>query len=539
MLVSRAHRGYNQNCRPASFHSFKSLCFRDTLMICVSIGRGRHKQMIAEHRHLVDQGARLVELRLDYIRRDVNLKRLLADRPCPVIATCRREQDGGKWTGSEQARLILLRSAIADGVDYVDLEEDIAGGIPRFGKTKRIISYHDFRETPENLGEIHARLAAWDPDIVKIATMAHHPHDNARMLDLVRKSSIPTVGLCMGDIGTPSRLLAGRFGAPFTYATFHHERSLAPGQLSYGQMTEIYDYDTINEQTEIYGVIADPIGHSLSPLLHNTAFREMELNKRYLPFRVPREYLDAFMADCHVLGIKGLSVTIPHKEEIIGYLHQVDPGARAIGAVNTVVFRGREAVGYNTDLDAAMRSLQGVLGDMPGDKPLQGRHALVLGAGGVAKAVVYGLRQAEVEVTISSRTLERAKQLATKMGCKAIDWESRHKLKQPHIVVNCSPVGMHPNVDETPYERACMRQGMIVFDTVYNPEQTLLVKEARERGCRVVTGVDMFVRQAAMQSRHFTGREPPVPLMRQVMRRAIGAARDEPGSVETDDKKSG
>ena len=238
-------------------------------MICVSIGRGRHRHVIAEHRHLVDQGAQMVELAAGLHQRRVNLRRLVADRPCPVVITCRRTADGGKFTGTEEQRRLLLRTAIAEGVEYVDLEEDVAASIPRFGRTKRIISFHDFRKTPDNLDEIHRRLCALDPDIVKIGTMANHPHDNLRMLELTRRSKVPTVGLCMGDIGIPSRILAGKFGAPFTYATFHHERALAPGQLSFQQMTEIYHYDQINAETEVYGVIADPIGHSLSPLIHN------------------------------------------------------------------------------------------------------------------------------------------------------------------------------------------------------------------------------------------------------------------------------
>lgn len=209
-------------------------------MICVSIGRGRHRFVIAEHQHLAERGAELVELRLDYINGPVNVKRLIADRPTPVVITCRRWRDGGKFRGSEQERLVLLRTAIAEGAEYVDLEEDVAGQAPRFGATRRIVSLHDFRRTPDDLEAIHRRLGQLDADIVKISTMANHPGDNLRMLRLVEKSKVPTVGLCMGDMGIPSRILAGRFGAPFTYATFSEERALAPGQLSFEQMTETY-----------------------------------------------------------------------------------------------------------------------------------------------------------------------------------------------------------------------------------------------------------------------------------------------------------
>ena len=205
-------------------------------MICVSIGRGRHRHMIAEHRHLAEQGAKLVELRLDYINGPVNIRRLIADRPCAVVIACRRPADGGKWQGSEEQRQLLLRTAIAEGVDYSIWKTTLPLG-PRFGKTKRIVSFHDFRKTPDNLDEIHRRLSQCDADIVKIATMANHPSDNVRILDMVRKAKIPTIGMGMGDIGVPTRILAGKFGPPHTYATFHSERAMAPGQLSFEQMT--------------------------------------------------------------------------------------------------------------------------------------------------------------------------------------------------------------------------------------------------------------------------------------------------------------
>jgi 3-dehydroquinate dehydratase / shikimate dehydrogenase len=494
-------------------------------MICVSIGRGRHRHVIAEHRHLVDQGAKLVELRLDYINGDVNLRRLLADRPCPVVVTCRRAADGGKFAGTEEQRLLLLRSAIAEGVDYVDLEEDIAQSIPRFGRTKRIISLHDFRKTPDNLEEIHRRMCELDPDIVKISTMANHPHDNLRLLELSRSSKVPTIGLCMGDIGIPSRILAGKFGAPFTYATFHHERALAPGQLSYQQMTEIYNYDQINAETEVYGVIADPIGHSLSPQIHNAGFRQCQLNKVYIPIRVPRENLLQFIDDAPAWGIKGLSVTIPHKEQVMRKLTEAEAAVRGIGAANTVLFDGQKRLGYNTDCRAAMESLAAVVeGPEEFERRLKGKTALVLGAGGVGKAIVYELVRRGANVVVTDGVPRQALTLANRYECRSVEWPARHTI-MADLLFNCTPVGMHPNVDETPFERHHLRPSMIVFDAVYNPENTLLVKDARSRNCTVVTGVEMFVRQACLQFKLFTGQDGPAELMRETIRRVIGAAK--------------
>ncbi|HBO45975.1 MAG TPA: shikimate dehydrogenase [Planctomycetaceae bacterium] len=494
-------------------------------MICVSIGRSRHKMVLAEHRHLVEQGAKMVELRLDYIRGDVNIPRLLADRPCPTLISCRREIDGGRFTGDEQQRQLLLRTAIAEGVDYIDLEEDIAGSIPRFGKTKRVVSLHDFRKTPDDLDEVHRRLSRFDPDIIKIATMANRPHDNVRMLDLVRRSEIPTVGLCMGDIGVPTRILAGRFGAPFTFATFSHERSLAPGQLSFDEMVQTYHYDQINEQTEVYGVIADPIGHSLSPLIHNAAFAERGMNRIYLPMRVPREDVRTFLAEADQLGVKGLSVTIPHKEAVLEMLTGSDGIVQGIGACNTIVFQEGERIGYNTDYRAAMESLEEALGGVQGDRnPLVGKTALVLGAGGVGKAIAFGLIRRGATVILTDGQTRIAERLAARLQCQTIDWPKRHTVSAD-ILINGTPIGMHPNVDETPFPKHHLRPAMVVFDAVYNPESTLLVKDARSRNCRVVTGVDMFVRQACLQFKLFTGEDGPAETMREVIRRTIAAAR--------------
>ncbi len=469
----------------------------------------------------------MVEFRLDYVTGRINIARLMANRPenCQVIITCRRKEDGGKWNGTEEARQLHLREAIAEGVDYVDLEEDIAGNIPRYGETKRIISYHNFRKTPEDLRELHDRMSKLDPDVVKIATMANNPHDNVRMLELMQESEIPTVAMCMGDIGTPSRILASKFGAPFTYATFHHERALAPGQLSFKQMAEVYRYEDIDVDTEVYGVIADPVGHSLSPQVHNAAFHAKGVKAVYCPFRVPADSLDQFIQDAPRLGIRGLSVTLPHKEAIAKHLSKIDPPVKSIAAVNTVVFDGSETVGYNTDFNAAMDCLEqtlGAIGAQP--SPVKNKRVLVLGAGGVARPIVYGLRNRGALVTVASRTKKRSDRLAATYDCKAVDWETRQRV-HCDILINCTPIGMHPNVDESPMPKTHLKPSMLVFDTVYNPESTLLIKDSRSQNCQTITGVEMFVRQALLQFFLFTRQEVSTDVMRDVLTKAIGPVR--------------
>ena len=412
-------------------------------MICVSIGRGRHRHMIAEHRHLVDNGIRLVELRLDYLQGEVQVKRLLKDRPCPVIVTCRRKVDGGRWEHDEDARLRLLRTAIVEGADYVDLEDDVAGGVPRYGTTKRIVSHHDFHRTPADLTLLHKRLASMDADVVKIATMANHPTDNLRMLQMVHASKQPTVGICMGDIGVPTRVLAGRAGAPFTFATFNEDRVLAPGQVGWRQMRDMYRYDTITPATRIYGVVADPVSHSLSPVVHNAAVAAAGIDAVYLPFRVPAEQIDEFLAGASRWPLAGLSVTIPHKEAVLRHATRVDELVKGIGAANTLGFGPDGVTAANTDAEAAVESLAAALeaDEQPsGGDGLGVKTALILGAGGAARAVAFGLKQRGIEVTVASRTLERGRKIAAEVGCKAVDWAARHRMPYD-CIVNATPVG--------------------------------------------------------------------------------------------------
>ena len=420
-----------------------------------------------------------------------------------------------------------MRTAIAEGVEYVDLEDDVAASIPRFGRTKRIISLHDFRKTPDNLDEIHRRLCGLDPDIVKICTMANHPHDNLRMLELIRRSKVPTIGLCMGDIGMPTRILAGKFGAPFTYATFHHERVLAPGQLSFQQMTEIYHYDQIDADTEVYGVIADPIGHSLSPLIHNVGLPPLRAEQGLHSHSACRaRTCRGSSTTRRRLGIRGLSVTIPHKEEVVKKLTEADGAVRGIGAANTVVFDGKKRLGYNTDYRAAMDSLEAALGGAEEvEQRAEGQDRP--GARRRRRGQGHRLRPDPPRRQRRGRPTAwpgRPSRWPSASSAAAVEWAARHSVAAD-LLFNCTPVGMHPNVDETPFEKHHLRPSMIVFDAVYNPENTLLVKEARSRNCTVVTGVDMFVRQACLQFELFTGQEGPADLMRETIRRAIGAAK--------------
>ena len=494
-------------------------------MICVSLGRTRHSAFLEGHRQLAEQKAELVELRVDWIRRRPDIGRLLKDRPTPVVVTCRRKEDRGLWMGDEDQRRAVLREAIIGGAEYVDIEEDIAKSIPRYGKTQRIVSYHNFDETPGELYDIYERMTQCDPDVIKIVTMANSPTDNVRILEMAEAAQIPTVAFCMGEFGIPSRILCARTGAPFTYAGFSREREMAPGQLTFAEVRNLYRYNKITKNTKVFGVIGDPIAHSKSPLLHNAAFRKIGFDGVYLPLRIPADVLKVSLQEYEKLGFQGFSVTIPHKEDVLDFADSPDVQSDLIGAANTLFKVGTEWHATNTDYDAIIETINDAMVAAKLDQPsFKDKRVLILGAGGVARAAACAMQQQDANVVITNRTRNRAKVLAEELGCRTTLWANRGS-EQCDILINCTSVGMHPNVDETPYEQHWLNESMLVFDTVYTPENTLLLKHARLRGCPTASGIEMFIRQAAHQFKLFTGQEPPMEYMIETLRRSLSAVR--------------
>jgi 3-dehydroquinate dehydratase/shikimate dehydrogenase len=336
------------------------------------------------------------------------------------------------------------------------------------------------------------------------------------------------IPIAMGELGIFTRVLGRKYGSPFTYAGFNAERTFAPGMLLYWTLKRDYCYEQINAQTEVYGVIGDPIGHSLSPAIHNPAFRKLGLNKVLVPILIPEESLAESLGALAWLDLKGYSVTIPHKEEIVPLLASKDGAVEKTGSCNTVLVQSGQRVGYNTDYRAAMDALEEVLGwvaESEDSSPLFEKPILILGAGGVARSIAFGLSRRGANITITNRHDDRAAALAEEVGCRYVNWAQRASTLA-EIVINCTPVGMHPNVDDTPVPPATfLRSEMIAFDTVYHPENTMFLKLARERGCKTVSGADMFLRQAAAQFKLYTGQDAPVDLMLETLRRKLGPIR--------------
>ncbi|MCE9564730.1 MAG: shikimate dehydrogenase [Planctomycetes bacterium] len=493
--------------------------------VLVVIGRTRHKMVAAEIQEAAKRGSNFIELRLDFLAKAIDFKRFTPHKQCPWVATLRRPQDGGRFGGTEPERQTILRQAIVSGAfEWVDLETDIASTIPRFGKVKRIISYHNLSETPEDLEGIYAGMLKQDADVYKVSVLAQKPEDVVRIVRLQQSAPKPTVAFGMGDIGQCSRFIALKYGAPWIYAAFNKERGIAPGLPSLDEFRTTFPIKSINADTEIFGVVGDPVGHSLSPLLHNHIYKRFGINALYLPFRAPRGMLRETLEQYEHFPVSGYSVTVPHKEPAAALAAEKEATVEITGAANTLVRRPDGSfAAYNTDYPAIIESVKAHLKERTQDGPtvqISQLSILILGAGGAARALAFGLHSEGAQITIAGRTYEKAQKLAEEVKCKAVDWHARHAVSFD-VLVNCTPVGMHPNVDEAPCHFSILKPGLTVFDTIYTPETTLLLREARLRGCHTITGVDMFVRQAKHQIELFVGQSPDLELMRQIVRKAL------------------
>lgn len=488
--------------------------------ICAVVAGAKAESM---HRQLARalRETRTVELRLDWLADDREirrfLKRLAGAKPgaaVTLIATCRRREAGGRYRGSIAKQLVHLSEAVRAGCAWYDLEIESASKCPPelldvlLGEGRELRSAHFFRGMPRNLGRVVANLERGRPDAIKIAAQCDSLADSLKLARLARTRR-KIVAMPMGEVALPVRFLALRERGGFAYAPV--ENATAPGQISLEEIKNLYRVDDFGRRTGVYGVIGDPIGHSLSPQMQNAGFQARGINAVYLPFLV--HDLGDFLGAVEALGIRGFSVTIPHKERILRHLDGCDPLAAKIGAVNTVVVRGGgKLYGYNTDYVSVLRALAPRI-------PLRGSRVLIVGAGGAARAVAFALAEAGAAVCIFARRSEKAKSLARAAGGEAL---ARNRLRREFFdaIVNATPVGMYPREGRSPLE-ARELNCRLVFDTVYRPRRTKLLELAARRGVETVSGIEMFIAQGTAQWEIWTGERAPVEAMRRAVVRAF------------------
>jgi 3-dehydroquinate dehydratase / shikimate dehydrogenase len=461
---------------------------------------------------------RTIEVRLDWLRSRREILRFIAwlghHRPqARLIATCRRREAGGRFSGTVAAQQLCLLLAAGAGCRACDVEwESLAATPARFwpffwGDAAPIVSAHFFGRFPANPAAVVRRLERSPARFVKIAAECRGMRESLRLLALARGRRRRIV-VPMGEAAFPARVLALRQRSALAYAAAG--RPTAPGQPSLDELKDLYRADRLTARTRVYGVIGNPVAHSLSPWLHNAGFHARGIDAVYVPFLV--RDLGDFLAAVTPLSLRGFSVTLPHKQAILAHLDGCDPLARAIGAVNTVVVRGGGRLyGYNTDYVGVLRALERRV-------RLAGSRVLILGAGGAARAVAFALAEAGAVVAVCARREARARRLARAVGGQAVP---RRALRREFFdaIVNATPVGMHPGANRSPLaprELNCR----LVFDLVYRPAKTPLLALAERRGIETVSGIEMFLAQGVAQWEIWTGERAPVA----PIRRAVFAA---------------
>jgi 3-dehydroquinate dehydratase / shikimate dehydrogenase len=489
--------------------------------VCVAVIGSDPAEMVEKAEVLVRDNT-FLEFRLDYLSRPVlalaRIKQFTEYHPhVATIATCRRVANGGKFRGSIASQLDILTKAAAAGCQLVDMELQSALRCKRAQlerlrtRAALILSYHDFRGT-KKLEETLEKMVAMPADFYKIVTTATTLHDNVVMMKFLEKNSDrhSLIGLCMGEQGIISRVLGVRAGSAFTFAAVSEDEKTAPGQVTAQDLRSTYRIEQVDPATRVYAVAGDPVAHSLSPAIMNAALRRETVNGVYLALHA--KTLKDLLTCVREIPIHGLSITMPYKETIVSHLDNTDAHTTKIGACNTVVrAQDGKLYGFNTDAAGVVRPLQQRIS-------LEAAKILVLGAGGAARAAVYGLKERGAEVYILNRTLGPAQKLARSARARLLKRADLKKLTFDAII-NATSVGMG-NTKESPLNENEIK-ARYVFDMIYDPPETRLMKMAKAAGAEVIPGIEMFVQQAARQFEIWTGKPAPLDEMLRVVNRVM------------------
>jgi 3-dehydroquinate dehydratase/shikimate dehydrogenase len=478
---------------------------------------------MAERAEVLVRDNSMLEFRLDYLSKPglaiPRIRRFLESHMGTLaVATCRRAVSGGKFRGSIASQLDILTKAAAAGCQLVDVELQTASKCKPEplqklrARAALILSYHDFRAT-KKLDETLEKMLAYPAEFYKLVSTATTLSDNVMMIKfLARKGDRHSVvGMCMGEQGTISRVLGVRAGSVFTFASAGAGQETAPGQITAQELRSVFRIDQVDVATRVYGVVGAPVAHSLSPAIMNAAFRRENVNAVYLALHA--KTLKDLLTCVKEIPIHGLSVTMPYKESILPHLDNTDSHSTKVGACNTVVrAQDGKLYGFNTDTAGIVRPLERRL------NTLEGARILVLGAGGAARAAVFGLKERGSEVYILNRSLAAAKKLAHQAHARVVKRPDLKKLAFD-VIINATPVGMG-NARETPLQDKEIN-ARYVFDMVYDPGETRLLKLAKERGAQIIPGIEMFVHQAARQFEIWTGKPAPWDEMLRVVLLAL------------------
>jgi 3-dehydroquinate dehydratase / shikimate dehydrogenase len=470
------------------------------MKICSSIAARSVRDALTAARS-VPPWVNLVEIRLDALPSPDASPFLRRPRP-PVIITNRRKDEGGAFGGSAHDQMKILGDALTQGAEYVDAEfswgtQFIKKLQSKAGKSSVICSYHNMATTPHDLPEIYGEMRRTGAPVLKIVTTATDITDNRLIFDILRRAGNDgqkLIACCMGERGQVSRILGGCFGSFLTYTFPSGSDATASGQIASDQLWELYRAADLNPRTSIFGLVGNPVKYSRGIYFHNARFAAKKANGVYVNFLVDK--LPAFL-DSFLPVVRGFSVTMPFKQQIVRYVTPSDPEIAGLGAINTVLRMGRRLIGHNTDYAALKLCLQK-------HKSIRSKKVLILGTGSMARTMAFAAIRLKASVTIAGRSEEKARILAGELGCNASSLiQASHA--RFDAVMNGTSVGMGASSGARILPPSFFRNNMLVVEAVYNPPETELLRDARRAGAKTITGVEIFERQAEIQSGLFIG----------------------------------
>jgi 3-dehydroquinate dehydratase / shikimate dehydrogenase len=481
-------------------------------LLCVTVA-GRTMDELRRARDAAVH-ADMVEVRLDSVDRP-DAAGALEGRHRPVIVTCRAKWEGGGFQGSEEERERLIFEALAAGAEFVDVEAraEFAPAIARARRGKGLVlSMHAFGTPPADLPDRARAMRSSGAEVIKIAIEAQRLTDMLPLLDMAADPQSRTgegssghVFIAMGQPGIPSRVLSARLGNRWTYAG----PAIAPGQMPVSRLISEFRFRRIRADATLYGVVGNPIAHSLSPVMHNAGFAALGLNAVYVPLQALD--VDDFVAFGRATKLRGASITSPFKVGMLSKVDEIDATGQRVGAINTLVVRDGRWLGSNTDVE-------GFLTPLAGRMRLKGARVAVLGAGGAARAVAVALARQGAAITICARRTGEAADVAALAGGRPGTWPPRPGSWD--VLVNATSCGS-AGPDDDPMDGVAL-DGEIVFDLVYAPADTPLLRHARAEGCLTIGGIEMLIAQAERQFELWTGQRPPAGLFRAAAAAATG-----------------
>jgi 3-dehydroquinate dehydratase/shikimate dehydrogenase len=487
-------------------------------IICVPVCAETGEEMIRQIQQ-AEKLADVVELRFDYLNKmdEQTLRRIFAyESQVPWLSTFRPKEQGGHRELTVEARTKFWNNG--HETEFIDVEEDIASVTDKL-PSSRICSHHDFSGVPDDVDAIFTRLSDTRSEIVKIAVNINDVTEAIpvwKLLERAKSENKQTIPIAMGEAGKWTRILGPLHGAFLTYASLESGSETAPGQISAVDMRDVYRVKELDEDTEVYGIIAGNTSYSTSPFMHNSAFKAKGVNAVFVPFQV--KDLDAFMRLIVKpqtreieLNLRGFSVTNPHKQSIIKHLDGLEETAKKIGAVNTIKLDNEKLYGFNTDAFGFIEPLKKLYAD------LTDARVAVVGSGGAARAVVYSLKEEKTDVTIFARDPKKAASLVDEfnIGFQLLTTDNRLLTTGFDIIVNATPLGTRGEQENETIARAeHLGNTKLVYDLVYNPAETTLIREAKKAGVEAMNGLEMIVAQGMQQFKIWTGRDAPVKEMR-------------------------